>query len=52
VRTRMLRGVGGGRSDPPAYPIICDSAYLIDRVCSGNFSLLQSKRLEWILSYS
>ena len=21
VRTRMLRGVGGGRSDPPAYPI-------------------------------
>jgi len=52
VRTRMLRGVRGGRSDPPAYPIICDSAYLIDRVCSGNFSLLQSKRLEWILSYS
>jgi group II intron reverse transcriptase/maturase len=22
VRTRMLRGVGGGRSDPPAYPIL------------------------------
>jgi hypothetical protein len=21
VQTRMLRGVGGGRSNPPAYPI-------------------------------
>ena len=32
--------------------VICDYVYLIDRVCSGIFSLVQSKRLEWILSYS